>query len=206
MVSLEFDYVFATNMLLVTIPIVIGVIGSKLLVDSWQVRKEKFALRKEILVDFQKTYPLAESSIYGLYLKVTGEYSTIVPNAEYEDGVIPANWTYPKEESEKPFNKFRKEFQKLNEELSQIYYKINGFKGLIILYFKNSEGITTSFNELRTDVHAYHLRINRMIFAKNVNELVLNNVELIEIKNPILNKILRLEKILIESELKNPKT
>ena len=54
-IILEFDYVFATNLVLVVVPIITGIIGSKLLVNSWQIRKEKFALRREILTNFQET-------------------------------------------------------------------------------------------------------------------------------------------------------
>lgn len=202
---MELDYELTANLVLVVVPIIIGIVGSKLLVSSWQIRKEKFALRREILTNFQETWPLAESVIYGLYLKVGNSYSLIQPNAEYESGRIAVNWSYPIDESEKPFKKFHDEFRKLNEQLSQIAYKINGFRGLIVLYFENSENLTKMFNELRDDMHGYHLRLNRMINAKNLDELTVNNDELLKLRDTVGTKIEDLEKILIETKLKNPK-
>jgi hypothetical protein len=189
----------------VVVPTIIGIIGSKLLVNSWQIRKEKFALRREILTNFQETWPFADSIIYGLYMKVSSAYTTIPLNAKYESGTISADWLYPTNESERPFNKFQHELQELTGQLSQIAYKISGFRGLIVLYFENSENLTKIFNELRKDVHEYHLHLNRMINAKNLDELMGNNNKLLELRNPVLVKIQDMEKLLIETKLKNPK-
>ena len=203
---MELDYEFTKNLVLVVLPTIIGIIGSKLLVNSWQIRKEKFALRKDILVNFQETWPSAASIIYGLYLKIGYEFSELDPNAEYEHGTIATTWSYPTTESEKPFNKFNEDLQKLSEQLSQISHKVNGFRGLIVLYFETSKNVVKLFDELETDIHGYYLRVNRMILSKNIDDLVIANDELLEMRPAIRKKIHNLEKTLIETKLKNPKT
>lgn len=203
---MELDYEFIKNLVLVVIPTLIGIIGSKLLVNSWQIKKEKFALRKSILTNFEETWPLAESMIYAFYLKISSEYADVKQNVEYVDGKIDVNWKYPIEESEKPFNKFNEDFNLLTQQLSKIAHKINGFRGLIILYFEESEAIIELFDSLRSDMHGYHLRIDHMVHSKNIDVLLKGNNELLELRDIIGPKIYDLEKILIESDLKNPKT
>lgn len=194
-------------MLLATIPIVVGIIGSKLLVNSWQIRKEKFALRREILTNFEETWPRSSSMIYELYQKVGHSYAKIDSDGHYhKGGSSDAIWTYPKIDSEKPFNKFDNDLLNLNVQLSKIGYKINGFRGLIALYFKDSKKIIELFDMLQTDIHKYHFYIDRMIHAENIDELMENNGNLLTKKSELKEKIHALEKILIETELKNPKT
>jgi len=204
--TLEFDYELATNLVLVVLPTVIGIIGSKLLVNSWQIRKEKFALRKDILVNFQETWPLASSIIFDLYLKISSEYSTIKPNAKIKNGKIDVEWFFPTIESEKPFNKFNEDFKKMDGQLSLTTHKGSGFRGLIVLYFKTSETILDLFDNLKEDISEYIILLNHMILSKNLDELLKANFELLQMRTKVKEKIHILEKILIETKLKNPKT
>jgi len=74
------------------------------------------------------------------------------------------------------------------------------------LYFETSENIVELFDNMQADIHGYYLRVNRMVLAKNIDELTIANAELLEMRPVIRMKIHDLEKILIETKLKNPKT
>jgi len=203
---MEIDYEFTKNIILVILPTVIGIIGSKVLVNSWQIRKEKFNLRKEILTNFEETYPLAQSSIYGFYYKLASEYADADKNAEYdEDGHIDAQWKYPTNEAEKPYKKFIDDFKSLNLLLSQINHKVHSFTGLIVLYFEDDEKISPVFESLRDDLHTLHLRIDRMVNAKSIEEIVTANKEFLEINPKVRKKIIELEELFVNTKLKNPK-
>jgi len=202
---MEIDYEFLKNIILVILPIVIGIIGSKVLVNSWQIRKEKFNLRKEILTNFEETFPLAESLIYGFYLKLGSEYADPYKNAEYVDGKINAQWKYPTNEAEKPYKKFIDDFKSLNSSLSQINHRVHSFEGLIILYFGNDKKIPQIFDSLRDDLHKSHLRVERMVNSKSMGELVTANDEFLKINSKVRTKLAELQELFINTKLKNPK-
>ena len=105
----------------------------------------------------------------------------------------------------KPSDKFQDELRESNVQLSQIAYKVKGFRALILLYFENFENLTKIYDELKDNFHEYHLHLDRMINAENLDELKRNNDKLLELRDSVLIKIHDIEKLLIETKLKNPK-
>ena len=72
--SLIFDWDFLKELILVFVPVAATIIFSKIFLNSWQIRKEKFELRKQILTEFDKTFPKANTAMYYLYSKISDEY------------------------------------------------------------------------------------------------------------------------------------
>ena len=109
------NWEFIENLVLVLVPSITGIISSRFLLHSWQIRKEKFNLRHKILDDFQKTYPTGIELFYAFYHELASFYTTIPKNIKYEGAKIQADWKYPSEDENTPRKKISKEYEKLKE-------------------------------------------------------------------------------------------
>lgn len=109
------------------VPAVIGAFASKYIINSWQVKKEEFnlkkdqyALRKQILGDFENSYVAELSVLEKFVTKITDYYTNNYTLVSEEKKNITFSMTFPKGGTEHPLKKFSNEYDEFKKEKSKI--------------------------------------------------------------------------------------
>jgi len=203
-INTDMEHEFIQNLILVLIPTSIGIIGSSIFVNNWQIRKEKFALRKEIILSFNDSFPKGNSLLYQLFVKISQEYATSPRDAKMTDTTIEGVWNFPEDEEQQPCAKFSEEFKKIIIETMEIQQKGHNFDGTLRLYFKNTKKMDEVTRQLIDSLQKTTDEIKRLIYSKNLKELM----ESVNILHPHFTEnflqISKLNNLLVTEKLKTP--
>lgn len=161
------DWKFVKEIVLVFVPVAATIIFSKLFLNSWQTRKEKFELRKKILNEFDKTFPYIINRLYNLSFKVNAKYvkTEINLKTNEETKVV----TIPENEDEKPYNVFKDEIEELKNSFHDVNQSTASLRSSMIIYFKDDSTIKEKIKELQDISNLlYHLFL-KMIYSNAEN-------------------------------------
>lgn len=204
---MEFDWhEFAKDVFLVAIPVGIGVITSKWITSSWQIRSAKIIMKKEVLENFQKSSKRIFVLIDTFTLNVANHYAdyhniTQLPTTgKIEMGVS----KFPTKPEEQPLQLFGQEYKDLQKEIEKTRFDSSKFLSSLRLYY-NSEELEKKFQDI-----AHRLRFLLYIveiLLKTTDEKTFTSTGKLYTEKSDEIKILikNLENELISSKLNEPK-
>ncbi|QMU54466.1 MAG: hypothetical protein GKS07_05965 [Nitrosopumilus sp.] len=202
-----FDWEFLKELILVFVPIAATIIFSKVFLDSWQNRKEKFNLRKQILNEFDRTFPLIFNKMASIDYLMRIEYANkgLAQIIKTGKSNLPFNFN-SENESEHPRNKFKNEIQSFRKVEYDEKNSFSTLKSSIILYFTNGDVIQKKYDELFTIHKKFSASFNSLIDSKNAENFINCTAEMSKVADTTRAPIEEMRHLLINSKLKNPKT
>jgi hypothetical protein len=177
---MHIDYEFLKNVILILIPTVIGIISSKFIINSWQMRKEKFTIKKEILQEFDSTIPKSRHNIQRFFWLLDA---------------------FLKNESNNTGEHIEKEYESFLNEHKQIFDRISNFKSSLMLFF--DEELLTKYVLLIEKMDSATSDLEKMYKNKN-NITSQNEFKFSEILGTMQRDYDAFRKLLIKSKLKDP--
>ncbi|MGY5148799.1 MAG: hypothetical protein ACW9W3_01915 [Candidatus Nitrosopumilus sp. bin_68KS] len=201
---MAFDDTFVTNLILVVVPTVIGVLGSNFLINAWQIRKEKFSLRKDLISSFHESFSKSNIGLYELYVKISEEYTTLPRDSKMDHASHLAIVNFPQNENEKPVKLFLDDYKKLMFKNIELQHKCHHFDTLIDLHFKSPEKFQKPLNSLFDSFEFTINELKRMVYSDNLEDIQTSSLELrnhFEKNYALLSSVTDL---LLSEKLKNP--
>lgn len=169
---MEIDYEFLKNVVLVIIPTLIGVFSSKFIINSWQIRKEKFNIKKEILKEFDLTIPKARHNMQKFAWNLIDFTEQDLKNTHQKKYSVESI-----EHQKKSKKDIEKNYQHFLEIQKEIFDAISNFKSSLLLYFTNNDELQKLFEQLITEMDSTIFALDQMyqiddtiVFNKNEKE------------------------------------
>ena len=181
------------DVLVVTIPTLIGAISSKYIVNYWQLkkdefnlRKEKFDLRKEILENYTKSYVQSYSILTGLLWEIYLEYNIPVEiSKENQKSVYKVVFSA---DEESPLLKFGSKFNEVSKTTRAMGAERVNFYAIVSVYFKNKE-LLIKLGKVTRLLADLELLLNALIRSKDEEQFKRNQKTLFN-THDTLNAIL----------------
>jgi len=170
---------FSKNVAIILIPIVAGGITTKFTTNAWQVTKEKFAIRQNILEDYTNSYKkmsiLQDNFVFLViekYIRFTddgsGKELKLYSRPKHE---IHAYLPKIIESPELPKTLCKIEFEKLQNDLREASILQNKLFSKIRLHFDNDDPLLKEMRELKGLINEQGIIIQRYMESKDVSEL-----------------------------------
>lgn len=201
---MAFDIEFLEKIILIAIPLIIAIIGSKLVINSWQIKKEKFNLRLEILKDFSKTYPYGLSISSRFYQKLTSNYVIFPKNTKAKGEIIQGVLDFPINNENLPKEKFSEEHKQMIDEITEINFNSTLFVSSIELYFEESNNIIKQFDKIAKCMNGVDQSLYDMVNSSQKEEFEKANLNYHMHNKALRKEIFEGQKLLINSKMKNP--
>ena len=184
--KVQFDYKFFTDIVLVLIPAIAGIITAWKITDRWQTKKERNEIKRKILAEYDdhtaKTY-----SLIGIFIdKMLRSYAIHTETKVIKEKGVSEYTIELKNESENPYNKFSVECKKFVDEYWELSYLGNRFITSLQLYYGDRE-LVKEHEKIVEQFGIAYLLCEKFIHVKNAKEFIEYrksiNKELEEIKN-----------------------
>jgi hypothetical protein len=200
---MDFDWNgFVKDVILVAIPTGVGAFTSKFLTNSWQERREKSRIKREILAEFKNSIKNSSSAMFLFTTKIMNYY-TSYGGLEFntvDKSVLPKEYSKPLDNP--PFNKFIELHEKLEEEYLQLDYTGSTFLSSLRLYYRNDE-LEDEYGEIAFGLTQMINSIRKLMKVNNYSELQSSLLECFQHHSLIRNMIKDFEKKLIDTDLHN---
>jgi len=188
---LEENYQPISDILKIILPTLIGAIATRYIVNSWQIKKEKFklqkekyGLRQEFLENFHFSLGATESLYNTLFDKIRVHYISKwihMPDSKLFTYQI----SLKDGEANLPRNVFSEDIKLFNKKLSELDFESNKFFMLKNTYFQ-SKDVDKAYNELlKADFYVRNI-LNALILSNNYQELR-SNILIFEENSVILS-------------------
>lgn len=169
--KITFDYEFFKDIIIVFIPVVAGIFSSKLIVNSWQIRKEQLKLQKEISEALEKS--ISKSLVVmDNFVRVVNHAYVVYKNDQSvdADGYVKVDIVFTDLEQDLPINKFAAEYKQFHEDYNQINFDTIYFKSILKLYYDKPTVLESEYKKLiQIDGEINH-EIEKLIRARNATE------------------------------------
>lgn len=204
---MDFDYEFAKNLALVVIPILIGSATSTYIVNSWQVKQEKFKLQKQILDNFQKTIPLFHHFTRSFLFTIEQAYGKYTADSKLnkKGGISGTIIEFPTEKSKQPFERFKEKHDEYTLNTLKINSAILEFDATIRLYFKEFETLESSFYQIRDKALNNYILVEQVYGSTNQAEFDKYRMEFWDEEKDIHTTISNFQLLLLSMKLKDIK-
>lgn len=140
------DYEFIKQIILVSIPVIAGIITSKLLTNSWQIKKEKMEIKRKILDELDRSYGRYYSLLANFTNHIYRGYDDWATRFDANGKPHPPQIIFPSNLDDFPINKFKKEFQEFLKNYDDIAYSETSFGTSLALHLP--ERFLVSMNKL----------------------------------------------------------
>jgi len=165
------------QILMILIPTSVAAVSSKLIVNSWQEKKEEFnlkkdqyQLRKQIIDDFEKSYVAEMVLISNFVDKVIHSYTTDYRIGLDDDEIVEFAWKLPDDEKELPIKKFVKEYEEFRTEDGKLIKEIWNFFSTVRVYYSLND-ISNHMQKISDASKHYRQLAHALIYSKN-NEVM----------------------------------
>jgi len=200
---MDFDYDFFKQIIIVIIPIVLGFFVSNRVLHSWQLRKEQFQLKRNILEEFDKTIPYSRSLIFSFYHEVLRYCSSVPQFSKTKQEKYLIKFDTNKINSNPISKEFEEKYEEFSRKYREVDLEINRFSSTVMLYFKD-ESIKKKFSNLLQDDVKLKLSFDKLFYSIGIKEF-LKNFDLFEKSyKENSNAIFKFRSVLIDGKLKNP--
>lgn len=198
------------DVLIILIPTVGGALTSSLSLNHWQAKKEQFqlekqryALRRKILDDYQKS--IASRLVLSLNFvnKIGFHYSSPSELSSKEKKEIKYITVFPTEEEKKPLNQFSTELKEFNDKYESLNYEVWDFFSTLSVYFE-SEKIISKYTELSDTQLFFQKMIYVLLRSDNTDDFAKNFDILSETKADLINFGTEMVDLLANTPLKIP--
>lgn len=200
-----FENEFFKDIMLIAIPSILVLLGSKWITNLWQIKKTKIEMKKEVLKNFQK------SSKRIFVLMDTFTLTMLDHYADYHDlkelpktGKIEIGISkFPKDKDELPWAKFGSEFKEIKKEIEKTRFDSSRFISSIRLFY-NSEKLEKEFNDIARQLKYLFYVVERIAKSQKKEEILKLAKHYTKKSDEIKLQIKTLEKNLIKSRLYAP--
>ena len=200
---------FSKNVAIILIPIVAGAVITKFTTNSWQVTKEKIAIKQCILNDYADSYKkmsiLQDNFVFTViekYVIFTNDDSEkqlkYYSRSEQEIFAYLPDKIQP---MEVPKEKCKKEYEKVRQELHTASILQNKFISEIRLHFDN-DILSDRVGELKKLIDTRSIIIQRFMISCNTDELKEFFERHIDTISVIKNKFKEIEMIMIKQKFR----
>jgi len=191
----NFDWEFLKSIALVMIPTVSGIIASKLIVNSWQIRNEKSRIKRQILNEYENSCKLMRGLIINFVRKISYEF--IEPDLSEDKN----NFSEYHSNFKKTFRQnFDNDFSQLENGISDIEFTAGKLHSSLRLYYKN-EKLVDEHREILSYMFDMFFMIKRMFYLNNIDEWIDVNNQFHVMDAELLNKLKKYETKLVDLEL-----
>lgn len=168
----------------VAVPALIGAIGSRFIVNSWQVKKEEFRLRKEkyelrnqILKDFQNSY-IKEMATIDNFIRIVQNTYTVDWKFFEEDKKSKYALSVGDDPNNLPQKKFKKDYENYKNDLQDVIYSKWKFFATVRVYF-DLKDIDKKMKQLSDVSSQARYLVNVLMYSKNEEEVLKNHKMLV---------------------------
>jgi len=200
-----FENEFFKDIMLIAIPSILGLLGSKWITNLWQIKKTKIEMKKEVLKNFQKSSKKIFVLMDTFALTVLDHYADyhnlkeLPKTGKIEMGIS----KFPTDEDELPWAKFGSEFKDVKKEIEKTRFDSSRFLSSIRLFY-NSEKLEKEFNDIAHQLKYLFYVVERISKSLKAEEILKLAKHYTEKSDEIKLQIKTLEKNLIESRLYAP--
>jgi len=169
--ELDFWQEIVLVVLPVVIPVIIGAYTASRVTDSWQIKREKFKLRREILEEFDKTFSKYHHICRTFILKLEHEYSHLTSASKIDEltpTISGVKYDFPTEESKQPLERFKETHDEYLSKVFEINSHISKFKSTLRLYFQDYDSLENELEKLRDDATIDYILIENTFISKNL--------------------------------------
>lgn len=175
---------FLFQLILVSVPVLAGIITSKWVVNSWQERKEKSEIKRKVLTDFENSFErdfeLADI-FYSLLMENYTNYSEVGGPSKND---FNPKLQIPFDHRLKEVKIILEDFKKLQKDLYQNRFTESTFTSSLNLYF----GQTISEKELslvKDQVDWLYLQVRKLVNSKTKEEFIQNSIDYDSLYNEV---------------------
>jgi len=199
-----------TQISIVSIPTIVGALSSKFIINSWQIKKEKFrlekekhTLRKEILDDYEKAYTNQISMLNNFDSVVVGEYTIDYKIMSEKDKKIVFSIELPENKEDWPLKKISKEYKEHKREVIENLRNIWKLFSTVRIYYELKD-----INEIMTEIskrsnYAQEL-ISVLMFSKTSKEFQENHTKFVIASDELRDSGHKISHILATSAIRSP--
>lgn len=184
--KVQFDYKFFTDIVLVLIPAIAGIVTTWKITDRWQTKKERNEIKRKILAEYDE-HTARTYSLIGIFIdKMSRAYAIHTETKVIREKGVSEYKIELKNESENPYNKFPVECKKFVDEYWDLSYLGNRFITSLQLYYGNKE-LFEEHEKIIDQFGIAYLFCEKLIHAGNAKEFTEHresiNKELEEIRS-----------------------
>jgi len=195
---------FFENVFLILAPVIITLVGSKYIVNSWQIQKEKSELRKNLLSEFDEGFSQLGQYMFELFYKIRYAYVDQSKIKIGTDPPIDKMIVFPEDVNQQPLAKFKDELIGLLEAFSKSNSAQTKFTSSLVLYFDNASEIMqecTISNEFGKDLN---ILLHQIINSTNKTDFINSCIQFNEINKKQYQKNNFIRIMLVYEKIKNP--
>lgn len=211
------DWDFIKSTYLIIIPIIAGGITTKISTNYWQLNKERLAIKRDFLSDYEESYKRRSTLSENFLYKIIEPYvvyesdSESVEFAEYSiteiDGTkvsepINAYLKLSSSKDKKPIQENLDSYTNFQKEIHECSYFSNKFLSSYRLYYIKNEDLENKIEALQKKLNMSEDIVLRLMHSENSKQL-LNCFELFNQENKKIIKLLKdIELNMVELEFK----
>jgi len=188
------DWDFLKSIALVTIPTILGITASKLIVSSWQIRNEKSRIKRQILNEYENSGKLMRGLMVNFLRKISFEF--IEPDLNEENP-----FSEYKNDFKKTFQKkFGNDFTRLENGINDVELTAGKLNSSLRLYYKNEE-LVEDHRKLLSFMVEMFLIIRRMFNLNDFKKFTELHDQFGKMDVEILDELKKFEMKLIDLKL-----
>jgi len=188
------DWDFLKSIALITIPTLSGIIASKLIVNSWQIRNEKSRIKRQILNEYENSGKLMRGLMVNFVRKVTFEFT----EPDLNDQNISPEY---KNDFKQAFQKkFGDGYAQLENDINNVELTSGKLYSSLRLYYKN-EKLVEEHRKLLSFMSDMFLIIRRMFNMNNFIGFTELHDQFVKSDESLLNELKNFEMKLINLKL-----
>jgi len=188
--------------MLVIIPVVISIIGSKLIVSSWQTQKEKSEIKKSILHEFDQTHPKYGQFMFQMFYKIRYSYIDF-SKVKHDERATYDLVKFPSETKEQPLARFGHMLEVLNQAQWEFNTNNTKFNSTIMIYFDNTEDFFNVFDKCDKLAVSQYALLHEIIYTTDDSKFKNLCEKFLEIKDEHKQKMSVIKIMIIYEKIKN---
>jgi hypothetical protein len=174
-----------------------------MIIHSWQIQKDKQIIRKQILDEFDNTYPELRNHFFSVFDKIRIEYTdkTKLPDGThtYEEAIV-----FPTNADEQPLKKFESSFSSLENNRSQFRINFDKFSSSLILYFESFADFKQDLDVLADLQTHLDLALNGVLRSKSRDDFITSCVKFETINKQLSQKFTFVRTMVVYEKIYNP--
>jgi len=168
-----FENEFFKDIILISIPTVIGLFVSKYAPSQWQKYRQKISMKRELINLFSESTTSLRSYQISLVRDISDSLSYHLSTTDklIEKGIVQSDMIFPENPVDELQNKFHSQFLELIHKATEASIKRNLFKINLKLYTDDPK-INSALNDLTQNNSLQRMYIKNLIYSQNIEEFI----------------------------------
>lgn len=199
-----FENNFFEQIIIISIPSILGLFGSKWIANSWQIHKDKIKMKEDVLLGFDNSAKNVFNIQENFVIKLITKYGSI-QNSEklIEEGTIDYSAdNYPLDVKKQPRQMFFNEYKKVQEDLLKVRYDGSHFMTLLKLYY-HDETLSGTYLKIQRNLRDRWIIVEKWMDSKTSVEFITHGTEYQKHTDKIRQLIHTFDEKLIVTKLYN---